>query len=393
MSNKIKPRHESDTPDLLDHHGCVMEPENASLEPLDPSLSPIQAGLTKTHEVFSKKHGWIDISEIKTGNTILCFNRNTGKSYWSKVLDTLHFKYSGRICNFYSQYLDMWTTENYYMVYRDNKTNNPLMRLATKFKNYRAIAAKFLCQIPKVGSENKLDYYDKLMIALQADGYIYKNSQGIPQVSKTRVDGKYTHEDSYAYRMIKFEFVKERKIERLKEILDHLDLEYKTKHGTASTSGSQTTNFYIKMPATHGIYKYFKDWVDLTNRGHEWYHDFINECVLWDGSVPKGKRTAKDGNGYIVYNSSEKENAEVVYTIGVLAGYRVTFAEYETSANRKTTYRVTFVHKDLPRGLWKNSCIVKDIDIYNLEVKSGYYVIRKNHKATIATAYKFPLNS
>jgi ribonucleoside-diphosphate reductase alpha chain len=164
-----------------------------------------------------------------------------------------------------------------------------------------------------------LSYEDKLRIAFQADG---------KKDAKTR--------------KMRFHFSKSRKIERLKSILDNLNLNYTT---TETPSG--TTRFSIDDA---GIYKEGTlDWINLKNLNKTWVKEFITEISLWDGSIKKNRSS-------IVYTSTIESNIEKVQAIASLGNKRSRVKTYyNREGNRKDLYSLTISDKPQIQG---DSCVI-----------------------------------
>ena len=180
---------------------------------------------------------------------------------------------------------------------------------------------------------HKLNYMERLAIAYQADGH-------------TRNYKKYGYS---------FSLKKERKINRLKEILNYLGWEYSEyKDGNKGNRG-----FYVKT--LRPLLKDFS-WVDLDCKSVEWCQEFIEELSYWDAT----RRTLTR----FKFDTTNKQVADIVQAIAVMAGYNCLLSKFVDT--RKDSYK----------------------DIYSLSIKTNYQpvdgqCIKKERISFTDTTYCF----
>jgi len=198
----------------------------------------------------------------------------------------------------------------------------------------------------KTSSQSRnLNYMERLAIAYQADGH-----------SRSYKDYGYT-----------FSLKKERKIERLRSILDKLGWEYSEyKDGNRGNLG-----FYIK--ALRPLLKDFS-WVELDCKSVEWCQEFIEELSYWD-ATRKTKTRFK-------FDTTNKQVADTVQAIAVMAGYNCLMTKFVD--NRKESYKN--VYSLSIRTNYQpvdGQCIKKDRipfsdTTYCFEVPTGMLLVRRN---------------
>lgn len=162
-----------------------------------------------------------------------------------------------------------------------------------------------------------LSTLDKLRIAYQADG------------RKDQIT-----------RSIRFRFSKQRKIERLIELLTTANINYtiiKPKDGTTNIvlENLEETNVQIK-------HKYLSSWIKLDQINGVWAAEFLEELALWDGSG--------DSSTHMSYSSVEKSNIEIVQGIAVLANKRTILSVRPAYGNRKDLFRIGISGHDYVGG-------------------------------------------
>lgn len=198
----------------------------------------------------------------------------------------------------------------------------------------------------KTSSQSRnLNYMERLAIAYQADGH-----------SRSYKDYGYT-----------FSLKKERKIERLRFILDKLGWEYSEyKDGNRGNLG-----FYIK--ALRPLLKDFS-WVELDCKSVEWCQEFIEELSYWDAT----RRTKTR----FKFDTTNKQVADTVQAIAVMAGYNCLMTKFVD--NRKESYKD--VYSLSIRTNYQpvdGQCIKKDRipfsdTTYCFEVPTGMLLVRRN---------------
>ena len=181
---------------------------------------------------------------------------------------------------------------------------------------------------------------ERFMIAFQADG---------------RKD--------YKCNTARFRFKKERKIERLIEIVENLGVRYETK-----VEKNGVTNIYVYN--SEHLKKEFLDWIDLSQVSLQWCEEFIEEISLWDGSKNKNRTS-------IYYSSIHEQNVNMVQSIASICGKRTRLrTEENREGNRKDLYSITISDINKIQG---DSCEIyrEDYDgnIYCAVVPKGRLIV------------------
>ena len=175
-------------------------------------------------------------------------------------------------------------------------------------KNYfyrnRLMADSYVSQ-----NDNKLTYLDRLIIAIQADGSMNKERMNKETINK--IDAK-------------FNFKKEPKINRLKNIVNKID---GVTIKELSESDGNKRNFVVNMTKdllfNFKENKLFSDYFDISSFNQTMAIDFIKELSHWDSHV----RIDKNGiDKTIVYYTASKENSDFVMAISTLACLPFTYS-------------------------------------------------------------------
>ena len=185
-----------------------------------------------------------------------------------------------------------------------------------------------------------------------------------------QADGHTRNYKEYGYT---FSFTKERKQQRLKEILDDCGYEYSEyKDGNNGHLG-----YYVKSKIR--LYKHF-DWINLALISKEWCQQFIEELSYWDST----RRT----NSRFKFDTINRSVADKVQAIAILAGYNCLLSIHidDRSPNYSDVYSLSIRTNYQPVD---GQCIVKERisfkdTTYCFEVSSGMLLVRRNGAVAIS---------
>lgn len=306
--------------------------------------------------------GWKLIKDIKIGDNVYQYTDNSTLEE-TTVINTINKAYSGKMYEFGNNSNNCLVTPNHEMVIQRKKTNGwKLEKVKAKDVKFHSAIKMPKTIIYKGGSVDNLSDYERVLIAVQADGtrsYGYDNNGNkVLKGSK----GGLTHQ---------VRLKKERKIKRFRDLLKSSNIEY-----TENLMGdNKTIIFSIKLPLDYD----FKDfsWVDLSDKTTNWCKDFVEELFNWDGSVK-----------WRGYYSKYKANVDFCQHVGILAGLNTTVGFTDDDRYKDSTkYRVLFSKKP---NLWRhiidlsNKIIEYNGRVYCVEVESGMILTRRSGRTFIA---------
>ncbi len=162
-----------------------------------------------------------------------------------------------------------------------------------------------------------------------------------------------------------FRFRKARKVDRLKRLLGAMDVSYRiTNHADG------TYNIYIKstlLPDWCLSKKFNYGYIDLDINTKQL---FLQELRYWDGDLDSDS---------IVYNTTDKENVDIVQAVAVTSGYRCRVAERRaTNSNHKTLYRAFITKRDFTRNEYTNITYKNELcRVWCLESAQGTIITRR----------------
>lgn len=176
---------------------------------------------------------------------------------------------------------------------------------ASKFNWYKQYIQSWNVDINTL---NNLSYLDRLNIAIQADWSI-----------DTKRYGKISW-----FQVVHFWLTKQRKIDRLINILDNIDgIEYKNNNWV----------FYVKVPLKYKVYKHFED-INISNISSNYAKAFLEELKYWDWHI-------RPAGGCIVYVTNNEAVKDKVQSILVLSWYRNTIW-YSRKKWYKDCYKINY---------------------------------------------------
>jgi nicotinic acid phosphoribosyltransferase len=284
--------------------------------------------------------GWKLFKDIND-NTSVAEVLDDGSYKFCKPTKIISQHYTGNMIHFTDgkERLDLIVTPNHRMVINHN--GKTIIEEAEHCKLYHA---KGLIRSARVNKNSTtLSDLERLKIAFQADGSY-----------KTKCDG------------IRFSFSKKRKITRLINLLNNLNINYKI-YGL--TDGR--VEFNIQVNATE-FSKNF-DWVDLSSLSYDWCVDFIEELSYWDSCRRSPFR--------FKFDTTTKQVFDVVEIIAVSCGYGVLPSFYKD--NRKSHFSDVYTLNIMKRNTLNGQSITKNIVpydgmIYCVTVPSGKLLVKRN---------------
>lgn len=211
-------------------------------------------------------------------------------------------------------------------------------------------------------AKHPYEFYE-VVVATQADGYLAKDCSAI-----------------------QFSFTKQRKIDRLKHLLDKLEVNYtETTHSrrgrTETTIRLSSGPFTLAVREELGPDKVLS-W-SLLNLPRDYLHKLCLSVGLWDGTI-------RD-NGDVMLDTTCSISRDVVAAMGTLSGFKTSSSEFTKtttySPNGVKMYRAYLSVRSKPRRVF-NSKHISEVDYVGkigcVAVPSGMVVVRRNNKTFVS---------
>ena len=277
-------------------------------------------------EVLTKT-GWKDFRDLIEGEEVATFNNRREISF-RKPSNYISKSYIGKLYKLSSKdQLSYITPRHKLTLYDKNMLQYHEEAEKVSFNNSDI-------RIPVsygVGFASELAYnkyltdWDRLRIAIQADGHkrFFRLKDGSKQ--ERGIDS-----DKVLYELT---FSKQRKIDRLQEILNGLpDIQYYRRD-----YNSGKTCFEVFLDRKENNLKSF-NWIleDIRLTDSYWASGIVSELSYWDGQYLKNKKDCK-----IKYSTTNELNADIIQIVGTLAGYKTNIQVREDL--RKETFSDSFI--------------------------------------------------
>ena len=206
--------------------------------------------------------GWKNVSELSIKDLIAQYDINTKNITFVHPLKVVNYDYNGKLHYYKSKTTDICVTPNHDLI-----LINPSTRKAKKKKSMEGKWGRnFL--YPNAGfssgESSSLSSLERLLIAIQADATL----RGLCPKSKL------------SWKTCDFSLKKERKIKRLENILNDLNISYskrKTENDFVNFTFTLNDNIDIEKVKTFELF-------DLKEFSTTKAKAFIEELIFWDGS-------------------------------------------------------------------------------------------------------------
>ena len=306
-----------------------------------------------TNSEVLTKEGWVRIGDIEIGDEIACADIDNLRITFEEVYDKVPVKQQDTYTN-----NGLTATMDHRMVYRTQYGNY------WKIEDYKHLLAdRQGIYIPLAGYINNdgLNITDDMLrfyVAVQADGhYMYEKLAN----------------GNKSYYGLEFHLKKERKIERIREILDSCGFDWvENKKSDGSVSIRIYNNSDVNI--VNDICEKF-----LENKHFTWkclelseYQAklFLDELLLWDGCVAANK-----------YSSRDKINIDIVSALASIngVGSRVTGSDITF---RESPYMTLGMGESSTKRNSKQHGTAKT-EVTCVSVKTGIFLMRQNGKTFI----------
>lgn len=346
----------------------------------DSTTVAVAQGCYDEHTEILTEKGWVLFKDLpKYGNIKVAQATTDQKIEFVNYSDYISYFTNEPLYNFYNteRSIDIAVTANHNMIIERRKRVSNRRDINGKFLNnekyltnklelIRADLVKFhrdnrmfaSFPINNVG-KTTLTPLERLCIAYQADGATNPSGNSNGKISGTII--------------YNFHFSKQRKIDRLKNILDNVGYYY-----TVGEQSDCTTNIAVRFPVNKLPSKKLSDLFTLSDLTPHTAKEIIEEMALWDGSD-----STLTGCSFV---SIDGDNVDFMQSVAVLAGY---------STNRKTIVNREGNRKDLHYLYVVTNCntiggeniISEKIPysgyVYCVSVPSKMIVVRRNGRTLV----------
>ena len=281
---------------------------------------------------------------------------NDGSYEFIKPLKIVNEHYKGKMYHFKDHHgkVDQLVTPNHRMIYKQiNSSDSSVITEKVVFAEDMKQKGNHLNYFERSAkAQNKgrsLTNLERLLIAFQADG---SYSTG-------------------CMNSVRFSFSKQRKIDRLTNILSESKIPFKVYD---LSDGKKEFNITISKEI---LLKDFS-WVDTSDLCSNWCEEFLEELKHWDSSVRN--------EGRFKYDTTTKSCSEVIELIALSAGKGVLTTESED--NRQDHFSNVFTSNILNNNKcsgqsWIKEEIDYDDTVHCVQVPTGRLIVKRNRSIMV----------
>ena len=364
---------------------------------------------TKDHKLLTPS-GWKPIADIKVGDTVMIYNKDSETLYFSKVKTTSNH-IADKIYRFSTNLLDLRVSPGHRMYYEESAVK----KNSERFNKYhkQTITADEFIDIPKTsfyriptikpyigGNNNELTPIEEFLIAYQADGSLSQR--------EIKRYNKWIDNDSslISYNMnFKFSFVKQHKIDELYRIVDMIECAVITENEptpSETTSANNKRNFTVQIPfdylpdnfaTTTDVEKMVKEvknfwkWFNVTKITPDKALKIIESVSKWDSH--DARLNHENNFNTVTYSTTNQKNHEFVHTVATLAGLPCTISV--RIDDRKESYKNEYICRvqfsEHKRNIQTQSLSTETLPaerVYGVEVETGYLFVNAGQTTVIS---------
>ena len=277
-------------------------------------------------EVLTKT-GWKDFRDLIEGEEVATFNNRREISF-RKPSNYISKSYAGKLYKLSSKDQLSYITPGHKLTLYDKNMlqyHEEAEKVSFNNNDIRIPVSYGVGFASELAYNKYLTDWDRLRIAIQADGHkrFFRLKDGSKQ--ERGIDS-----DKVLYELT---FSKQRKIDRLQEILNGLpDIQYYRRD-----YNSGKTCFEVFLDRKENDLKSF-NWIlkDIRLTDSYWASGIVSELSYWDGQYLENKKDCK-----IKYSTTNELNADIIQIVGTLAGYKTNIQVREDL--RKETFSDSFI--------------------------------------------------
>ena len=303
--------------------------------------------------------GWKYFNEVTTSTLVAQYEQ--GKIEFVCPTEVVWEKYNGDMIHILNNKTDMLLTPNHRVLTVDNRTGKEAINRADAF-----LTRTSQYTYPVQGLHDGVDIYSKefyeLLIATQADGCLAKDCNAIT-----------------------FSFTKQRKIDRLENLLTSLSATYTKYTHTRKNRVETTIRLPSKNPTTLRLRRMLNSnkqfignpflTLKLSTKQH-----LVDSIGLWDGTIKK--------NGDIVLDTTDLDTVQKLQDLCVLSGHKTSIKQYTKTSNFGTCIihrlYITTTKSNNSSFINCTSTVQYSGHIGCVSVPSGLIMVKRNEKVFIS---------
>jgi len=331
-------------------------------------------------------NGWKKYSDLSVGEKIYSFNMDSGCIEDDVINELITQKYTGKMVTIKNTCVDICVTDLHQLVLK--KKNGQYTRISETKKGNNIANSVYLQEKKKpYKKENAIDVIGKrkeiICSAIKTDGLNYVDLFDM-FICAFVCDGFYISTG-----VIGFNFIKERKITRVRQLLNKLGVKYveipiKRKENAGVHFRISDKSFVKRVRETCGQLKKLP--IEWLSRNGDAIGILLKELIFYDGNAD-----CRTGCSSMMFVTTNKHNSDVVSAMGCVSGFR-TIITYKKPI--ETNWKPQYVIHLVPRTYVRHETTrpnnieyvenVKDKIVWCIRSNNRTLIVRRNGKICIS---------
>lgn len=304
--------------------------------------------------------GWVEFKDLTDTDQVAQYDMRSKKISFVKPLKRVEYDVDKNLIHFHraDRRIDTCVTPDHGIVAANlDRVGSPTIRLQAELFEPDSHMAFPISGFRTNGNKNQFTALDQFRVAFCADGTMPINLD----IGNDR-----------GHHRVVVGIKKERKKERLRQILKSAKLEYS--ESPAAQDG--TVQFRVNAPAD--ITKYLDHFVDLNSVSNKWADAFFDELMHWDGHDRYSDSSTN------VYGTTNESDVNIVQALAAISGRIANASKSADPRGYKDYWRVHITKQEFLRtGTCNKTSVPYKGKVYCVNVPTGAIVTRYNHTVVI----------
>ena len=350
---------------------------------------------TKDHKLLTIDRGWVPIDQIKEGDTVLAYDKETETTRFERVSQTSsHF--AENIYHIHARNFDLKVSGGHRMLF-EKVGYSPYTKNSWDKHSSHVLEAREFVDLPRnplrrLVLARPFESEKKLPLSLQEQFYILLRERSTSDLKEQIRLNHYIESngnirtDTYT---VLFTFQSEDKIQKLYDLCDSLG--YSVKLNLLNTGSKTYKRFLVSIPLEEFVKNRYdalnyQDFFSLADFDRNKATFFIQELTSW---CTYRKKSVDNHLLKVLYFTRSCDDWGFVQAIATLAGHAFTktSADYKSNSANAKLYAVRICVNEKQNYLQLTSVktdILEGEQVYGIEVPSSFLVVLAGDKPVIS---------
>lgn len=350
---------------------------------------------TKDHKLLTIDRGWVPVDQIKEGDIVLAYNRETETTRFERVSQTSsHF--AENIYHIHAKNFDLKVSGGHRMLF-EKAQNSRYRKDSWDTYTSHVLEAREFADLPKNPSRRLVlvrpfEPKEKFPLSLQEQFYILmRERSNMNPTEKARITHYLTNRSKVRTDTctVLFTFQSEDKIQKLYDLCDSLG--YSVKLNLLNKRSKTYKRFLVSIPLEDFVKSRYdalnyQDFFSLADFDRNKAEFFIQELTSW---CTYRKQSVDNHLLKVLYFTKSCEDWDFVQAIATLAGHAFTktSTDYVTNSAKAKLYTVRICMSEKQNYLQLTRVktdILEGEQVYGIEVPSSFLVVLAGDKPVIS---------